>query len=226
MPQQPIFPVSLPLGDPTPVPGKPHTWVIKKRAIQGERYLMICPECKTGANRTMEKLGVRSRTCPQCQAVTYYKVVAAPAPQQPAPQPEQQSALGAFQAQVQAVGGQSAPKKPTQRLTLRGQSAAELTWGGLFRSRSYRLPAGITTLGREDSELPSDVAISDSYVSRQSAKIEVTEAQGGFNYKFTVDNATNPVLVNGKELRPGNAIYLNFGDTITMGRTRLTFKKS
>lgn len=202
MPQQPIIPVALPLGDPIPVPGKPHTWVIKKRAIQGSRYLMICPECKTAANRTMEQLGTRSRTCPKCQSVTYYKVVAAPAPEQPA------------------------TKKDTQRLKLQGLPAAELTWGGLFRSKSYRLPAGITTLGREDSEKPSDVAISDAYVSRQSAKIEVTEAQGGFNYKFTVDNATNPVLVNGKELPPGNAIYLNFGDTITMGRTRLTFKKS
>ena len=61
-------------------------------------------------------------------------------------------------------------------------------------------------------------------MSRRSILIEVAQAPKGFTYKLTVKKCTNPVLINGKEQEVGNSIYLNYGDTILVGNTTLTFK--
>ena len=45
-------------------------------------------------------------------------------------------------------------------------------------------------------------------------------------FEITVKNASNPVLVNGQEITIGSSTYLNYGDTILVGNTTLTFKRN
>lgn len=82
------------------------------------------------------------------------------------------------------------------------------------------------TIGRKDDEMPSNISVNDPYMSRQSAKLETIRKDNGYTFKFTVVNASNPVFVNDTHLKPGNSIYLNYGDTIKLGKTRFTFRKS
>ena len=65
----------------------------------------------------------------------------------------------------------------------------------------------------------------DSTVSRRSVKIEVNYTSSGNTFKLTVLKSTNPVLLNGNALAKGEAVSLNFGDIITMGKTRFRFDR-
>ena len=47
----------------------------------------------------------------------------------------------------------------------------------------------------------------------------------GNTFKLTVLKSTNPVLLNGNALAKGEAVSLNFGDIITMGKTRFRFDR-
>lgn len=93
-------------------------------------------------------------------------------------------------------------------------------------NKEYRLTRGKYIIGREDYEYPSDISIrKDESVSRRSVMIEVQQTPKGFTFKLTVLKATNPVMHNNMPLMPGESISLNFGDSITMGRTRFRFDK-
>ncbi len=97
---------------------------------------------------------------------------------------------------------------------------------GRFKSKSYRLHPGPNTIGRHDKNCPSDVEIfDDCFVSRRSVVIDVAECDAGYKFKLTVMKAANPVLLNGRRLSSGEVIYLNYGDTIQLGNTRLNFIK-
>lgn len=93
-------------------------------------------------------------------------------------------------------------------------------------SKKYTLPEGTTIVGRYDEDTQSDLAIKgDSSISRRSVKIEVEREAAGYTFKMTVLKATNPVLHNNAPLHVGDTVYLNFGDTITLGTTVLHFEK-
>ncbi len=107
-----------------------------------------------------------------------------------------------------------------------GLASGELSWGSFFSSKHFQLGENTITIGRKDKDEPSDVSLDDSYVSRRSAKIEPIIDKKGFLYKFTVLRASNPIFINNHEVKLGSSFFLNFGDTIKMGKTILTFKKS
>lgn len=92
--------------------------------------------------------------------------------------------------------------------------------------KEYPLGIKKNLIGRADKDSPSDIMLKDDTVSRQSAEIEVKIGEkGGFYFHFRVRNAKNPVLVNNRRVEPGEEILLNYGDIITMGKTRLRFDK-
>ena len=81
-------------------------------------------------------------------------------------------------------------------------------------------------MGRYDENEMPDIAVkNDSTVSRRSVRIDVTHESNGFIFKLTVLNATNPVLHNSNPLAKGEAVSLNFGDTIVLGKTKFRFEK-
>lgn len=94
---------------------------------------------------------------------------------------------------------------------------------GLIAER-YQLKEGRTVIGREDEEEPSDISLSgDDTISRRSIEINIVADEYGFDYILKVLNASNPVKVNGKEIRIGEKKYLDVGDMITIGHTNLRF---
>lgn len=94
---------------------------------------------------------------------------------------------------------------------------------GLVAER-YKLSEGQTIIGRDDDEDPSDISISgDDTISRRSISINIVPDEYGFDYILKVLNASNPVRVNGKQIRVGEKVYLDLGDVITIGHTNLKF---
>ncbi len=94
---------------------------------------------------------------------------------------------------------------------------------GLVAKR-YKLSEGQTIIGRDDDEDPSDISIyGDDTISRWSISINIVPDEYGFDYILKVLNASNPVRVNGKQIRVGEKVYLDLGDVITIGHTNLKF---
>lgn len=93
--------------------------------------------------------------------------------------------------------------------------------------KTYHLPPGRkTVVGRFDESQMSDISIkNDSSMSRRSIEIDVAQTMKGYTFKLSVLNATNPVLINGHPLMPGESEYLNYGDLIILGKTKFRFEK-
>jgi hypothetical protein len=102
-----------------------------------------------------------------------------------------------------------------------------LVWRKFLLQKRVVLEDGVNTIGRWfDGESPK-VSINDKYISRNSAAIIVENTlEKGTTYLFVLKKTKNPVLVNGRQMKVGESIYLQFGDTIQMGNTTLTFKKA
>lgn len=204
-------PRSQTLGKPLAAPGKPGLYYINERAVPGQSYTVSCGCC--GRKSVVKAVvGVNKSVCAACGAVTGF---AAPVPSGAAKQ--------------QPAGSQPAPApvKHTQKVGSTEMDAlGEIVWGRFFAPKHFTLRPGIFTLGRKDTEQPSDIQIDDPYASRRSVSIEVMPQGTGYSFKLVVLKTTNPVFVNSNDITAGNSIYLNFGDTITLGRTKLTFKKA
>ena len=98
-----------------------------------------------------------------------------------------------------------------------------IRWFGLYKQK-YPLYEGKTTVGRYDLESPSDIAIKgDGTMSRQSVVITIEDEDGDFVFKLKVMNTTNAVKVNNIQIKEGRSVYLEFGDIIVMGNTKLKF---
>lgn len=98
---------------------------------------------------------------------------------------------------------------------------------GHFRSdRLFELAGKETIVGRMDTDAPCDVMVDDPTMSRRSVSIVAESKPTGILYKMTVLNATNRVTHNGKVLAVGMSDYLEFGDTLTMGKTTFKFEKA
>lgn len=94
---------------------------------------------------------------------------------------------------------------------------------GLVAER-YKLSEGKTIIGRYDDDEPSDISLTgDDTISRRSISIDIVADDYGFDYILKVLNASNPVKVNGKQIRIGEKTYLDLGDIITIGHTNLKF---
>lgn len=122
----------------------------------------------------------------------------------------------------------SVEKKPTVEIPEQA-SKGKLTlvrFKGLF-NKSYSLKLGQNTIGRYDENLRCDIEIhNDAYASRRSVVIDVIEKEGGYLYRMTVLKAANPVMHNNKPLTVGEIVYLNYGDSIQLGKTKFNFEKA
>lgn len=117
------------------------------------------------------------------------------------------------------------PKKPTDKFVVMGsKSNAKLTWWSLTGRKQFILRVGKNYVGRKDDDNPSDLSLKDEYASAKSIYIDVDKTSRGYTFHLTVEHATNPVLINGKEQPVGSSFYLNDGDIIKLGNTTLTFK--
>lgn len=156
------------------------------------------------------QVGQHSVRCPKCQSVQTYTYGAPAAPQTPAPP-------------VSQPVNKTKPVQGNYNLA----TGCLVQSRGMFRSDTvYPLAGKETIIGRRDSTAPCDVMIDDATMSRRSVSITAEAKNKGITYKFTVLNATNKVLHNGTPLSVGSSVYLNFGDTLVLGRTKLKFQKA
>ena len=106
------------------------------------------------------------------------------------------------------------------------QSRMKLVMGNFLGKKEYNLKEGTHYIGRYDEESQSDFPIKDKYASKRSVRIDVTYDQGGnLIYKMTVERGLNPVYHNNRELTVGDIDYLNYGDTIKLGKTLIKVQK-
>lgn len=214
-------------------------YVVKNRAVVGRVYTVICPKCQNPLLIKAPSAKTFKATCKTCGTSVYYMGKEQDSRQADNLQTKQQeknaedagtnpvtkkySAKGSA-AKDNTTEKQDGAVNPTSKY---GRPDARLEWGGFFSKKYYNIQRpGEHYIGRNDDEIRSDVSIKDDYVSRRSVLIEAIP--GGRNeclYKLTVKSATNPVLVNGQAREVGESIYLNYGDTILVGNTTLTFKR-
>lgn len=221
-------------GNVPPILGTPRkikdgVYGIKNKAIIGRPYTIVCPECHKSMQIRAESTKAHKRICKNCNTIICYigkEEEAVPNEEDAAPtiEPEEEEEKSALTHKYKM--GRENNKPDTPHAVETAMPNAKLVWGGLFRKKSYELNrTGKYYIGRDDEEIKSDIAIDDAYVSRRSVLIEVVNRDKGCSYKLTVKNATNPVLVNGQEYRLEEFVYLNYGDTILVGNTTITFKQ-
>lgn len=203
-----------------PVLGKPHElkpgiYGVKQSAIVGKYYVISCPKCDRNIFIKAKASGVFRTVCKGCKTVVIAKGRMATTP---AEEKNEES----------RKVDDNAPVNVTELYRNRNSqlSKGKLVWRGLYNRKTYFLHEGDNYIGREDEEQPSEVSLKDAYASRRSVKINVALGEKGNSYKLTVENATNPVLVNGAVQAVGNSVYLNFGDTIVLGNTTIIFKEA
>ena len=178
-------------------------------------YKFMCPHCAAQAigvpakGRNLVKLG-----CPKCKGSVTLVV------NRPAPQTElEEVAFGTDE--FDGFGQEAdAPKiKAILRVFTKRRFLPDL-------KTDFPIIKGSYFIGRADPDNQPDIPLNgDTTVSRKSVQIEVIDG-GGYEdrlYPLTVIKATNPVTVNGKRLRAGESVFLNFDDRITMGKTELVF---
>lgn len=198
-------------------------YVIMQKPEIGKEYVVKCPVCNNYLDIVPKKMSADSAKCSSCNTVIAFVGVNAPQPASPA-----SSSQGGDEPQDNAkTSSEEKPKekKATERIAKRKKIKRNgiIQWGVWPFKKSYTLCEGSNVIGREDNADPSDVQLKDSYVSRRSINIEVSESDGGYLFKLTVMNATNTVYVNGHEHNEGTSVYLNDGDTIRLGSTKLRF---
>ena len=197
--------------------------MVKAAAIAGNAYTLHCPCCQRFFTFKALPAGSNVAHCPYCKSVFGYNSYDRPTHTAGDKERKPQT-----QAQTDA---QSAPHKPTKPINMQRSHRAmgKIEWRKMgLLTKSVPLRIGSNTIGRRDANQPSDIMFDDSYMSRKSVDIEVMPelTSTSYTFKLTVLRAANPVFVGSAQLMKGNSIYLNYGDTIKLGNTTLTFKEN
>ena len=200
---------------------KEHFYAFPQRVPIGALCKIVCPECSFSLVEKTSKIGNYKWVCPHCNTIVGFVVV------NPEQVEEQKEQLNQDASIEEPVGSkEESPKPHTKKIDNENLcNLGELAWGGFFSRKHYPLRVGTIYIGRKDEGEPSDLQLEDSYVSRRSALLEVLSSDKGFLFKLTVKHASNPVYVNSSEISVGNSIYLNYGDVLIFGKTKMTFKK-
>lgn len=214
----------LTLENPIKAPKHEHVYIFTQRVPIGALCKIVCPECGFNVVKKISKVGKQRWDCPQCKAIIGFVVVNPEQVEEQKERPNQDASI------EEPVGSkeekEESPKPHTKKIDNENLcNLGELAWGGFFSRKHYPLRVGTIYIGRKDDGEPSDLQLEDSYVSRRSALLEVLSSDKGFLFKLTVKHASNPVYVNSSEISVGNSIYLNYGDVLIFGKTKMTFKK-
>lgn len=207
------------------------SYVVKNRAFIGVIYRIVCPKCGHTLLVRANSIKPHKAICKECNTPIYYmgkehqvahKGVRPTAKESQMKDESKNETIKIARKNIQVEEGESG--SGTVRF---GKPNARLEWGGFFNKHFYNIQrVGEHYIGRKDDEIKSDAAINDEYVSRRSLLLEaLPKSPHECVYKLTVKKAANPVLVNGKAYEVGESIFLNFGDTILVGNTTLTFKQ-
>lgn len=210
------------LGEPVKVQHK--VYAIKKRAIVGRPYKAVCPDCGNDISLTPTLANKNLKAqCKQCGTVVVYKAVESNANSDDSDATDDGS----------PAGHKPEGRKKTERLN---PPSGALRWKPkgfterLLKRRDMvgRLKRGPNIVGRKSPDEISDIMIEgDKEMSRRSVEINVKEQAGvkDYIYELRVLRTTNPVFINGRPVALTEVVKLNYGDTIMMGKTSISFFK-
>jgi len=169
---------------------------LKDELVVGKETMISCPHCGAQLRIKVPKEGKGKMQCGKCKGFIGFNA----------------------KSKTVIMGGQL---KPTH--TKRGRLVK--VNGFLHRNDVFKLRDGKNVIGRFDNAKQSDIAISgDGLMSRRSVEIEVLPVMGGFSFKFTILQSTNPVYYNKKEYRAPYSREIRFGDTFVLGETTFRFE--
>lgn len=172
-------------------------WV-NEPAIVGKQYKIICPACGKEILIAPQNPIALKVICEKCNTAVLYNAI-------------KENTVG-----KDAEGNTSQTDTIKQPL-VGSKSNAKFVWSSFKISHEYVLKIGKNYVGREDKDNPSDLSFKDKYASAKSFCIEVNKDIRGYSFLMTVENATNPVLINKKEQPVGSRFNLNYGDIIEFG---------
>ncbi len=183
---------------------KEGVYAVKTPAIIGKQYFVLCPVCgKPILVKAVEPkvFRVMHKTC---NAPIILK--------------------GVGENENFSKDGGEDNDEPTEKVPEMGKKTnAKLSWWSLAGRKQFVLSIGKNYVGRKDVKNPSDLSLKDEYASAKSICIDVNKSVRGYSFHLTVERATNPVFINGKEHPVGSSFDLNYGDIIKLGNTTLTF---
>lgn len=116
--------------------------------------------------------------------------------------------------------------KTPEPLVKKAQWAMKLVVGNYLTKKEYYLTTGVHYIGRIDDINKSNFEIKDKFASSRSLRIDVNSNGGNLIYKLTVERASNPVYHNSRRLNIGEVAYLNYGDTLKLGKTIIKIQKA
>ena len=189
-------------------------YAVKEQAVVGRQYLVICPVCRKPILVKASEPRVVRAMHKTCNASIIIRAVAPTnqgneAPKTNGSNESSEKGEGVILTDVNVVLG--------------SKTNAKLSWWSLTGRKQFILRIGKNYVGRRDSDNPSNLSLKDEYASAKSICIEVSKSARGYRFHLTVEHATNPVLINGKEQPEGSSFDLNYGDIIKLGNTTLTF---
>ncbi len=175
---------------------------------EGPRQEIVsCPDCHTKMRFEIKSDGETSMNCPCCNASVIAKI-------------SDGKVVSVSKKQTKVVVQD--PNDSKGKLTV-------VRYKGIFGSlanKTFPLHLGQNTVGRYDEDLHSDIEIKgDATMSRRSVVIDVIRRETGYLFKLKVLKAANPVMHNSKPLVEGETVYLNYGDSLKLGKTTFVFGK-
>lgn len=188
-------------------------YVITTKAEIGIKYLVKCPVCGNEIDIVATKEEAHKVKC-VCNAIIAFVGKKGNTP-----------SVSSEEQKTTTPSNEEKKFLPTDKLEKRKKDLRKgyFQWGIWPFRHSYMLNVGCNTIGRLDDDCPSDIQLKDTYVSRRSVDVKVTESPQGYTFQLSVKKATNPIYVNGKEHAEGTSVYLNNGDTVVLGATKLRF---
>ena len=187
-----------------------------------------CPNCKAVLDvKNSKNEQVKQITCPSCK--TLLKVKFAP----PVSSNEPLEAhtfyavpkLAVNDGSTQLTVGVAGATQLASSASSESRKTAKLVFGG----KEYELAEGDNIIGRKANSSTATVQIetADRYMSRQHCKITIKSLPDG-TQKVILTNYRNKnsTSVDNQEIASGDEIRLTEGNSITMGKTTVTFKLS
>ncbi len=209
---------AIPLLGKVVITSKEGIYAVKEQAVVGKQYIVLCPVCGKPILTKATEPKVFRAMHKTCNAPIIIKGTAVQTPnieREENPFPIRRS----FQKVKVVEQGVL-----TDKYVIVGcRTNAKLTWWSITGRKHFVLREGKNYVGRRDYENPSNLSLKDEYASAKSICIEVSKSARGYTFHLTVEHATNPVLINGKEQPEGSSFDLNYGDIIKLGNTTLTF---
>lgn len=140
-----------------------------------------------------------------------------------------------YEKQEEQKANYEAPPKPQQNYQDDATQFDTSSCGWLVvhdenaHSQIFPLKLGVNIVGRKSPSKPCEVMIDtqDQYMSRNHCQVEVLQRGNGFLYVIKDLGSQNGVFINAdrnSRLQKDTEVYLQNGDTVQIGRTKVVLK--